>query len=968
MTEVSDHSPANSSAPPRHFGPDSVLVVAIAGTDVSSLERVTTELPVGKGMAFVVVQATSSSPRRLNIERLQQIASLPVDEVHSDTPIEPDRVYVAPSHQFVSFREGMLRVDATDSGGLPLDHLFRSLAQNYADRSAAILLSGIRSDGSVGAAEMKAAGALVVLQVPANAAEASLPEQQLLSKGADIVLPLPRLLSAVVDYFQPPRDRPEAAWSAAFAPEALAPILSVLTESTGHDFVRYKRSTVSRRVQRRMRVHGIKDAGDYVELLKARPAEAELLFNELLIGVTSFFRDPETYRVLEHALDEYLQRLPAQQDLRVWVPACSTGEEAYSMAIVLHECTVRANKNQGVKLFATDVDAKAIDFARAGRYPLGISAYVSPERLERFFVQEDDTYRINKETRERIIFAPHNVTRDPPFTHIDLVSCRNLLIYLEPELQQQVLTLFEYALEPGGLLLLGGSESVGGLQSAFDLIEKKAKLFKHRNTHPRRSFALPIDPLWGERSARREDRLVTRASMRQNSVSAAEQLLMSEFVPPSAIIAASGELAYIYGRTGRFLEPPVGEPSTNIFDMAREGLRLELPAAVRAAHHSQETVVRRSLNVRTNGSVEPVTVTVKPLDQPETMRGLLLVTFEIEDHAVDRPPTTDSEQTSNLEAELHYVRTTLQGMIEDLESSNEELKSMNEELQSTNEEVQSSNEELSTSREELQSLNEELQTLNEELAQRNSMLSQSNDDMHNLLSSVHVATVFVDPQLNVKRFTAPAKKVFRLRDSDIGRPVSDLVVNLDYQTLVEDAQEVLRSLVFAEREVQTTEGEWRLMRILPYRTANNVIDGLIITVTDIQRLKEAQRQREDGRRLFEDLLASLPLPLVLLDEAFRIVAVSVEFARRFGTTEPSLNGKTLTDLGTGWRHPTITERLDALARGEPCPQFRVQGNLGSPYPVDIVVHPRHLRSGHAAARYLFLLNDANPTLPTPVSV
>jgi two-component system CheB/CheR fusion protein len=660
--------------------------------------------------------------------------------------------------------------------------------------------------------------------------------------------------------------------------------------------------------------------------------------------------------------------MPAHQDLRVWVPACSTGEEAYSMAILLHECVSRTNKNQSIKLFATDVDAKAIDFARAGRYPLGISAYVAPERLERFFVQEDDTYRINKETRERIIFAPHNVTRDPPFTHIDLVSCRNLLIYLEPELQQQVLTLFEYALEPGGLLLLGGSESVGALQSAFDLVEKKAKLFRHRTTHPRRSFALPIDPLWGERTARREDRFITRANLRHNSVSAAEQLLMSEFVPPSVIIGSSGELAYIHGRTGRFLEPAVGEPSTNVFDMAREGLRLELPAAVRAAHHSQQAVVRRGLKVRTNGSIEPVTVTVKPLDQPETLRGLLLVTFAIEERPTDGAPPMPSENTSNLEAELHYVRTTLQGMIEDLESSNEELKSMNEELQSTNEEVQSSNEELSTSREELQSLNEELQTLNEELAQRNSMLSQSNDDMHNLLSSVHVATVFVDPQLNVKRFTAPAKKVFRLRDSDIGRPVSDLVVNLDYQTLVEDAQEVLRTLVFAEREVQTLEGEWRQMRILPYRTANNVIDGLIITVTDIQRLKETERQLEEGRRLFEDVLSNLPLPLVLLDEAFSIVAVSTEFARRFGSLEPNLVGKALASLSSGWRHTAVSERLELLARGEHCPIFRVRGQLGGGMPVDVVVHPRRLRDVHFSARYLFLVQEANQPLPQAIDV
>lgn len=931
--------------------------MAIAAADVASVERLVSELPVGHGMAFIVSLAATPSPLRLNVNRLRDLTALRVREARASLRLETDTVYVAEQGDFVTVGKDDLAVGQRVLGAMPLDHLFRSLAQQHAEQAAAVLLAGVRGDGSTGAAELKAAGALVILQVPGNTAQPSPPEQQLFGKTADLVLPLSQISGALADYVRSPGARSETVWPGPFDHETLAPILAVLTESTGHDFSRYKRSTISRRIQRRMLVHSVPDGPSYVKLLKARPAEAELLFNEMLIGVTSFFRDPDTYRALEKALDEYLHNLPAQQDLRVWVPACSTGEEAYSLAILMHECVQRANKNQGVKLFATDVDARAIEFARAGRYPLGINTDITPERLERFFVLEDDSYRINKETREGIIFAPHNVTRDPPFTHIDLVSCRNLLIYLEPDLQQQVLTLFEYALEPGGLLLLGGSESVGALQTSFDLIDKKAKLFAHRSTHPRRSFMLPFDPLWSERTLRRQTRSLTRAGVAHNLASGAEQLLLSQFVPPSAIITSSGELAYIHGRTGYFLEPPVGEPSTNIFDMAREGLRLELPAAVRTAHHSQQVVVRRGLNVRTNGSLQPVTLTVKPLDQPDSLQGLLLVTFEIEDGAVEPTPATESEHTSHLETELHYVRTTLQGMIEDLESSNEELKSMNEELQSTNEEVQSSNEELSTSREELQSLNEELQTLNEELAQRNGMLSQSNDDMHNLLSSVQVATVFVDPHLNVRRFTAPAKKVFRLRDSDIGRPVSDLVVNLDYQTLVEDAEEVLRTLVFAEREVQTPDGDWRSMRILPYRTANNVIDGLIITVTDIQRVKEVERALGQDRRLLEDVMATVPMPLVLLDERFAILTASVEFARRHGTAEAHLMGKQLADLGSGWRHPSVVECLQLLAQGEPCTPFRLQGHLGAPVPSDVVVHPRRLRLEHSAARYLLLVQD-----------
>jgi two-component system, chemotaxis family, CheB/CheR fusion protein len=963
----SNHGPAelvhDASAPQQH-----PLIIAIASSSARAIERLLPELPLGRGMAFLLV--TPSHAPALEQESLREQTSLRLVKARHELPIEPDHVYLVPPEQRVGVRAHTLIVTTLDGEPvLPIDYLFRSLAEEHGDRAAAILLTGINGDGSVGAVELKAAGALVILQAPANASEASLPEHQLLAKSADLVVPLQAVVSALIHYFQPAREGgPVGAVAAKLNEESLGTILRRVEENTGHDFARYKRSTLGRRIQRRMRLHGLGEARHYLELLEARPAEAELLFNEMLIGVTNFFRDPESYKSLESALADYLARLPSSQDLRVWVSACSTGEEAYSIAILLHECVQRSNRNRAVKIFATDVDPKAVDFARIGRYPRGIQAYVSAERLERFFVQEDDTYRINKETRETIVFAPHNVIRDPPFTHVDLLSCRNLLIYLEPELQQQVLGLFEYALEPGGLLLLGGSESLGALHSAFEPLDKRAKLFFHRGTRPRRAMTLPMEPIaWGERAGRRDGRSSQRSDMRPPALSVPNQLLMAEFVPPSAIVGPSGELAYLHGRTGLFLEPPVGEPSTNVFDMAREGLKLELPAAVRSAHHAQQTVVRRGLQVRTNGSFEAVTVVVKPLNEPETMRGLLLVTFQLEAQA-GGGPLPRAQESSNLEEEVQYVRSTMQGMVEDLQASNEELKSMNEELQSTNEEVQSTNEELSTSREELQSLNEELQTLNEELAQRNSMLSQSNDDMQNLLSSVQVATVFVDSELNVKRFTAPARQVFHLRDSDIGRPVSDLVVNLDYRTLVEDAHEVLRSLVFREREVQTTEGEWRLMRILPYRTANNIIDGLIITVTDVQRLKQAQRQAEDAQSLLQDLLASMPMPVVLLNDALEIVFFSVEFARRFGTTRTDLDGRTLPELGSSWGHPRIQEQFALLARGEPCAPFRLEGSLGGSVPLDVLVHPRRLRGAHAAARYVVLFQEMPDRLPEPINV
>jgi len=931
--------------------------VAIAAHDARALEQLMSALIAGQGMAFIVV-LDAEAAERVNTARLRPPSPFRVVMIDQRAPLEPDCIFVAQPGQLISCEEGELRATKSETG-LPIDHLLRSLAANQAGNAAAVLLSGVRGDGAVGAVEMRAAGALVLLQAPSSAGEASVPEIQLLAATADRVLPVAGIQGALVDYFRSAAVAETGPLALALErepePEPLGLILDALAQTVGHDFSRYKRSMIGRRVLRRMTIHGLRDPRQYLVLLESSTAEAELLFNEMLIGVTSFFRDPAAYAALRAALELYLQRPQSRRDLRVWVAGCSTGEEAYSIAIVIQECLERAGINPALKILATDLDPKAIEFARSGRYPIGISAYVSPERLARYFVMEDGGYRINKETRDRIVFAPHNIGRDPPFTNIDILSCRNLLIYLEPDLQEQVLSLFDYALVPGGLLLLGGFESVGGLNTAFEPIDKEARLFAHCATHTRKTWSLPIDPLWTERPLRREDRLVNRAAQKHSAATIAEELLIEEFVPPSAIVSPMGEIVYVHGRTGRFLEPAIGAPSVNIFDMAREGLRLELPAAVRAAQQG-ESVVRRGLNVRTNGHYESVTLRVKPLTEPESVRGLLLVSFELDD-ARSGPRLGNGDATSQLEAELQHAQSALQGSIEDLESSNEELKSMNEELQSTNEEVQSANEELSTSREELQSLNEELQTLNDELAQRNRLLSQSNDDMHNLLSSLQVTTVFVDAQLNVKRFTLPARKLFKLRDSDIGRPVSDLAINLDYPNLVDDAEEVLRTLVFTEREAQTSDGEWRMVRITPYRTANNVIDGLTITVTDIQRIKELERERETLQDLFDGVVGDTPKPFVVLDAELRITTASLEFARRFCATGAHLVGEPLGALGVGWRQPPIAERLGALARGEACPPFRLQGSFGASLPVDVIVHPRRLQETNRATRYLLLFED-----------
>jgi two-component system CheB/CheR fusion protein len=683
---------------------------------------------------------------------------------------------------------------------------------------------------------------------------------------------------------------------------ALDEILVTLRTRTGSDFTAYKRSTIGRRIERRIGVHGMHSVAAYAAFLEKTPYEVDALFKELLISVTSFFRDPEAFAKLEQEIGAVVRSMHEGATFRAWIAGCATGEEAYSIAILLREAIERNERDIKVQIFATDLDPQAIDIARAGRYPDGIAADVTPERLQRFFTRKDNGYRINKDVREMLVFAVQNVIKDPPFTKLDLVSCRNVLIYLEPELQRRVLSVFSYALRPQGLLMLGTSESVGGFDDRFAMLDKRWKVFQRRTMG---DAAAPLDfPSELPSTIARPSNPSAAKEHGRTGISAfAERLLLAAFVPPTVILSERGELVYLHGHTGPFLEPAQGEPTHNVFGMAREGLRLELPAAIRQAAVSKEPVVRRGLQVKTNGGFSPVTITARRLVEPETLRGAFLVSFELEATPEPEPKARPTQRQHKqlqritaLEEELRQTRENLQGTIEALETSNEELKSTNEELQSTNEELQSANEELETSREEMQSLNEELQTVNTELGERNRSLSQVNDDMQNLLNSTDVATVFLDDKMAIKRFTTQAKKVFSLIDTDIGRPISDLAVNLQYDQLAADAREVLRSLVFREREIQTKEGAWRLMRIMPYRTHENLIDGLVITFVDIDRIKRAQLEAQEGREYAEAIVTTSGHAMLVLDRGLRVVTANPSFFRLLGVAQRALAHEPFTEL------------------------------------------------------------------------
>jgi two-component system CheB/CheR fusion protein len=634
---------------------------------------------------------------------------------------------------------------------------------------------------------------------------------------------------------------------------ALEKTIILLRTHTGHDFSLYKKNTFYRRIERRMGIHQISKIASYVRYLQENSQELDLLFKELLIGVTSFFRDPAAWDELrKRILPALIASRPAGQVLRAWVPGCSTGEEAYSLAMVFKEVQeqIKPRKKSSLQVFATDLDKDAITKARQGIYPENIGADVTPEQMSRFFVKEESGCRVTPEIREMVVFAPQSVILDPPFTKLDVLSCRNLLIYLAPEVQKKLIPLFHYSLTPGGILFLGSAETVGTFTDLFAPLNHKLRIFRRTEATVRSepvefpsSFAPPL-PHGTE----------TRPSPKPHLSlqTLADQLVLERYASPTVLVNDQGNILYVSGRTGKYLEPAAGKANWNIFVMAREGLRYELTNAFHKALEREDSVVLRGLKVGTNGGKQHVDITVQRLAEPEPLRGLVMIVFTdvaapLEPPAASRLGTAGKTPLRNprledLERKYREARLEAQTIREEMQTSQEELRSTNEEQQSTNEELQSTNEELTTSKEEMQSLNEELQTVNAELQVKVDELSRSNSDMKNLLNSTDIATLFLDKDLNVRRFTTQATKIIKLIPGDVGRPITDLASDLLYPELPADAREVLHKLGFTEKPINTRDGRWFTVRIMPYRTHDDRIDGVVITFADITVAKTLEAQ------------------------------------------------------------------------------------------------------------------------------
>ncbi|WP_310386466.1 chemotaxis protein CheB [Roseateles sp.] len=983
-TAAAEMSPPQAAAGKN---PGAIVAIGASAGGLEAFEAFFRACPADTGLGFVLVPHLDPSHESLLTGILQRSTAMPVVQALDDTGVQANCVYIIPPNRDMAILNGVLQLtlpEAARGKRMPIDGFLRSLAADQGARAIGIILSGTASDGSLGLRAIVDAGGVGLVQEPSSARYDGMPQNAIKAGAASHVLApeqMPALLVRMALSAQPGLSLPTRQ---ALDPKRsdLNKILLQLRTSSGHDFLLYKKSTIGRRIQRRKMLNQIDNDVDYAQLLSENPAEVQCLFRELLINVTSFFRDPEAFVALKQSLlPALLEAKPPGSVFRVWVAGCSSGEEAYSIAMILHELQQdlfsRGERSVPIQIFATDLDDEAIALARAGRYPAGIANDVTPERLRRFFTKEDDAaagFKVTKELRDMVVFAVQNVIKDPPFSRLDLLSCRNLMIYLEPELQRRLIHSFHGALQPQGVLFVSTSESISNQAELFAPLNRKWKFYKARKVSGDRSsaaaealvspaFAAASEPAIAPATSATAQRS-TGAEMSPpkhpdspaasgESSPLAEQIadlsnhaLLQTFAPASVTTDSAGNILYIHGDTGRYLRPAPGPAKLNLLEMAREGLLPNLRVTLLLAAGAEVTDTESTtqdwpaevVSVRTNGGFSLVRLTVRPLPRLRQQPPLLLVSFEdlpaqaVRQHdlAAAAAVTNSTDQprlkelATELAAKLALAQLTLQTTVV-------EHRSANEELQTANEELRSSNEELETSKDELQSLNEETITVNAELNSRIEQLTRVQNDMKNLLDSIGSGTLFLDHQLRIRRFTPAAIKIYRLIAGDVGRPLTDITCNIDagqQQGLQVDLQAVLDSLIPVEREVSSTDGHWYLSRIQPYRTLDNVIEGVVVTFTDISEFKRAslaavrvsallaaakQRATQLARELAEGIVDTVSEPLLVLDAALQVVSASRSFYAHFKVDPADTVGHKVYELGNGqWAIPALRELLENI--------------------------------------------------------
>ena len=835
----------------KRIEPNQFKIVGIGASagGLEALKQFFENMPPDSGLAFVIVQHLDPNHFGMMPELLQRITKMKVLQATEKLKVKPNCVYVIPPNKSLTILNGVLYLfNPIESHGLrlPVDIFFKSLALDMLDKSIGIILSGMGSDGTIGIKAIKDQNGLTLIQDPNTAKFYAMPKSALDNVNIDIVATAEELPIKLLDYITNRTSNTENVNNIDRKNNSsIEKIIILLRDQCGHDFTFYKKTTLIRRIERRKGIHQFEKIQNYVHFLQENPLEVEILFKELLIGVTSFFRDIAIWdKLKDEVLPEFIKELPNGYVIRVWITGCSTGEEAYSWAIIFKEVIETiCNKKIKVQIFATDLDKDAIEKARRGIYYANIENDMTKDRLSKYFTAENENYRINPSIREMVIFAPQNLIKDPPFTKLDILSCRNLLIYMEFELQKKVLALFHYSLKNNGILLLGTAETIGNKTEGYKDLDSRLKIYKRIPAELESSIIdFPIS-YFHSKTMTTEKQLPTKDT--QNIQVLAEQILLQRFTPASVLVYNGGDIVYITGRTGKYLEPIAGKANWNIYAMARENLRHELPGAFRKAQQSPDPVILKNIKIDNDGVIQLVDVTIQRIDSPESIKGMIILVFnDINDIVISETETKIG--TVNKNGHDQYISSKQKELEFELKKSLEELQSAREEMQTSQEELKSANEELQSTNEEVQSMNEELQTVNIELQVKINDLVRANDDMKNLLNSTEIATLFLDSDLNIRKYTDQVVKIFKMRSADIGRPFTEVVSDLMYPEISDDAFQVLKSLKFIETATETNDGRWFNVRIMPYRTLNDQIDGLVITFSDITIAKKIELKLKEA--------------------------------------------------------------------------------------------------------------------------
>jgi len=920
-----------------------VLSFPIVGIGTSAgglevLKEFFTAMPADSDMAFVVIQHLDPSHVSHMAEILAKFTDMRVVQADDQMALDTNSVYTIPPKKFLGLVDGMLHLTEPvkrDGVRMPIDFFFRSLAEDQREKAICVLLSGSGSDGTLGIREIRGAGGMIMAQDPETAQFDSMSRSAIATGLVDYVLPVAEMPGALIKYVQQSYVRAGNKAETEERTNGLDAIVSLLADKAQSDFGPYKKTTLLRRIERRMGLNHMDDVADYLAFLRQDSDEVARLAKDMLINVSSFFRDAEAFVELrEKVLTPVIAEKNNNNPLRVWVPGCATGEEAYSIAMLLLEELGAARKNCPIQLFASDIEPETVRFAREGLYPESIAADVSEERLKRFFAKTDKSYHVTKQLREAVIFSVQNLITEPPFSRLDLVSCRNVLIYLEPDIQRRIITLFSFALGPGGYLFLGKSDGIAGQNELFTNLSPKWRIYRRQGPSQR---AVESFLLWPEKKAAPGGSLVEKSHPPLNLTDLNLQVLAKHFDAAIVLADERGNILYFCGPTRKYLDHPTGQATLNLLNMIDTEFSARLRLMLRSVAQKNEPATLERVPFRGEDSASLAKVTIIPVPARKSGERLFAVIFEEVRGSQGTPPSPvsaeagpkDDSLIAQLEAELTALKDEFRSSIDEYETSAEELKAANEEVMSINEELQSTNEELETSKEEIQAVNEELNTVNNELNLRMAELKETNDDLANLLNASDIGTIFLNSAFCIKRFTPSAQNLLNLIPADLGRPISHLSHGFIGLDLVADAEKVVQNLSVIEKEVQTAAGQWYEMQCLPYRTLENKIDGVVFTFTDVTRLKHSEQTMLEARDYAENIINTTRESLLVLDPQLKVVSANRAFHETFQVSPEETENCLIYELGNHqWDIPRLRELLEEiLPRDTHFENFEVEHNF-----------------------------------------